>query len=786
MSKWSITTEEEMIGSITNGVRAPLPLIDLDKISEIIADTYDRITPVYTEEHFDDFVLTQPLDAFARLLREQGMHRVLDIGCGPGSEVGFLAARGFEVVGIDASSKMVGMARSRVHLGEFHHMKMQDLQFPETCFDAIWSARTLIHVPSEFLVDLLAAWKRVLSPKGVLGVGVIIGAREGWGPEDYAPDLPMFNRYFEEGEMESALKRSGYTILDSLIVQDERDPDNPNNLFVLAQRSTTTIERESFYHYVRYDKVKGVSSVEPDDLESVINIFLGAGSLTSRECVNLCVLYDKLAKRDKTDEKRFKLAAHKLKLHLQTPDTLSAPDDFDIWFTLGRLHLKLSQFKQAISCLEMAHKLRLNHFATLARLGYSHEGLREFDKAIRVASEAERLAAQNPVSDEEMADLYHALGHFYVGYSYIGREEGDVRVDYQELGEEYMKRACKTGKQGYGYLSCLGGIYTETKRYSEAVRLFDQAISDEKVQQDLELYNEIHFYRGEAYMYMGKDPYYDRALADFDHVEQYARARRDQDALAHVKLYKVRTELMRKDVAELELGDLRSYLEELYQYEPSIYVVESFRSDRERLISILSAFYLLRQCMSSPPPSNFEQCLKDAIDYMEKMYREERNPDLNLLVLSDDHSLPKDLYKYPYLNPRLYHFDEVGTELRDPNERFRVWSVFALKGDSPPSVMNSVTYLVGRFYERGHTIYIYDPHRVFPNYIRESKEEFFIDTIDGLGRYSYVSLLYEKARGYLSSPKTPLGMAPINVAPSLLATQAEVLELLPIDALDDR
>jgi len=771
---------ESLVSAPVLGVNQPYPLTDLDKICEIVSLTYDHITKEYTEKHFKDFVLSGSLETFAQILKERNLRHVLDIGCGPGAEVGFLLARGFEVVGIDASSEMLEMARSRVRRGDFRQMKMQALQFSEATFDAIWSARTLIHVPKALILDLLAAWKYVLKPGGILGVSVIIGDRDGWGPEDYAPQWPMYNRYFAEHELERALQGAGYSILKSQVVNDERDPNNPRNLFVFAEVPETGVDRDTYYQYVHFDKEENQWKVAPEDLESVIEVLLRAGRLSPRERTNLCVMYDQLAWRDRKEKDKYQLAAQKLKLHLPTPKTMKT-DDFHVWFALGRLHLKLTQFQQGVDCLERARELRPDHFATLARLGYCYEGLLKFDEAIDVAHGAERLAENRHVSDEEMADLYHALGHFYVGGSYIGRDE--ISIADRDKGEQYMQRACTTGEKGYGYLSCLGGIYTETKRYVEAIELFERAIADERIRNDPVLYNELHFYRGEAYMGAER---YDEALADFRHVETYARAHRDWDALAHVKLYQIRTELKRKDVAELDVDDLQSYLNELYKHEPSLYVVESFRRDRERMISILSAFYFLKRCADDSQLSDqdFERYLENAIAHLSNLYEEGHSPDLDLLVLSDDPAVPRlsEWYEIPYLNIHLFSFEEVA---EDPEklkiESYPVWSILASGKEVESSVITSLTYIMGRFYHDGYTIYVYDPGTVFPPYIRQSAASFFVDTIADLGKFSYASLLYEKALEYISNPKTPLGMAPIGVAPSRLAAQAEDIRLLSLE-----
>src|SRR5947209_3111429 len=162
-----LTTTNSLAATLI-GVNAPLPLIDLDKILAIVADTYDYTDSVDDEKQFNDSNLAEPLESFAQLLRKQHKQhaRVLVISCGTGWEANFLMARGFDLVGIDTSAEMLQRARNRVPGGKFLDMSMQNIHFPPAeTFDAIWSTRTLIHVPQALVVDLLASWKRVLKPE---------------------------------------------------------------------------------------------------------------------------------------------------------------------------------------------------------------------------------------------------------------------------------------------------------------------------------------------------------------------------------------------------------------------------------------------------------------------------------------------------------------------------------------------------------------------------------------------------------------------------------------------
>ncbi len=59
------------LAATRTGVNAPLPLIDLDKILTIVADTHDYMASVDDEKQFNDSNLAELLEKFAQLLRKQ-------------------------------------------------------------------------------------------------------------------------------------------------------------------------------------------------------------------------------------------------------------------------------------------------------------------------------------------------------------------------------------------------------------------------------------------------------------------------------------------------------------------------------------------------------------------------------------------------------------------------------------------------------------------------------------------------------------------------------------------
>jgi 2-polyprenyl-3-methyl-5-hydroxy-6-metoxy-1,4-benzoquinol methylase len=84
----------------------------------VAREVYDRLADAYAAR-----APTKPHNAFYErpatlsLLGDVAGKRVLDAGCGPGIYAEELVARGAEVVGFDASGRMVELARKRLRGG---------------------------------------------------------------------------------------------------------------------------------------------------------------------------------------------------------------------------------------------------------------------------------------------------------------------------------------------------------------------------------------------------------------------------------------------------------------------------------------------------------------------------------------------------------------------------------------------------------------------------------------------------------------------------------------------
>ena len=133
---------------------------------------YDSFAAEY-EEH----AVTAPYNALydrpatLDLIGDVEGRRVLDAGCGPGIYVAELAERGAEVLGCDASPRMVELARSRV--GDTVDLRVHSLEEPfqwvdDRSIDVVVNALVYHYINDR--IGFLGEVHRMLRPDGALVV----------------------------------------------------------------------------------------------------------------------------------------------------------------------------------------------------------------------------------------------------------------------------------------------------------------------------------------------------------------------------------------------------------------------------------------------------------------------------------------------------------------------------------------------------------------------------------------------------------------------------------------
>jgi ubiquinone/menaquinone biosynthesis C-methylase UbiE len=150
--------------------------------------------------------------AFAEALESRRARRVLDLGCGTGRHVVYLAQRGFQVCGTDISE--TGLAATRQWLAAEHlaaHLHLADmtaLPYPEARFDAVISIYVIYHNTLGNIQRTVAEIGRVLRPSGqaLLTLMSTRGHRYGQGQEiepgtflpESGPDAGLPHHFFDE------------------------------------------------------------------------------------------------------------------------------------------------------------------------------------------------------------------------------------------------------------------------------------------------------------------------------------------------------------------------------------------------------------------------------------------------------------------------------------------------------------------------------------------------------------------------------------------------------------
>lgn len=113
---------------------------------------------------------------FSKLLKKRGAKRVLDLGCGAGRHVVYLAKKGFDVYGFDISKSGIEIAKEWLKKeklkSKFKIGDMTKLPFKKEFFDAVISIQTIHHNRVSKIKKTIREIYKVLKPKGLILISV--------------------------------------------------------------------------------------------------------------------------------------------------------------------------------------------------------------------------------------------------------------------------------------------------------------------------------------------------------------------------------------------------------------------------------------------------------------------------------------------------------------------------------------------------------------------------------------------------------------------------------------
>ena len=189
-------------------------MADPDRLEERIRrsnDYYDRFAENVAERTGSrDF--TRALRSFVPRLTIEGV--VLDIGCGTGGHLAMFRDMGYEVLGIEPSSRMREIAAAEglpVVEGAFE--TLNELSLPAVA--GVWCASSLLHVPAELFPSVVASIRHFLPAGAPFYMTVRLGEGSRWDKwDDQTGDAERFMQYYSEPFLVQTLEASGLTVID--------------------------------------------------------------------------------------------------------------------------------------------------------------------------------------------------------------------------------------------------------------------------------------------------------------------------------------------------------------------------------------------------------------------------------------------------------------------------------------------------------------------------------------------------------------------------------------------
>ncbi|MEJ5961826.1 class I SAM-dependent DNA methyltransferase [Pedobacter immunditicola] len=189
------------------------------KTYDIIADWYaTNRNPVLMEKTYLD-----------QLIDRVGIGAsVLDLGCGAGMPMmGYLINQGIQTIGVDASDRMLEIARFNLPQAEFIKADMRELALDQK-FDAIIAWHSFFHLPAEDQPAMFQIFKDHLRENGVLLFTSGKEHGEAWGMNG---GENLFHASLNKDQYRSLLEGHGFRVL----VYKEDDPQCGDATVWMAQ-----------------------------------------------------------------------------------------------------------------------------------------------------------------------------------------------------------------------------------------------------------------------------------------------------------------------------------------------------------------------------------------------------------------------------------------------------------------------------------------------------------------------------------------------------------------------
>lgn len=118
-----------------------------------LKSTYNKIADDWHNDHRNENYWLGATDKFVSFLKPGSL--IFDVGCGPGLKSKYFIKKGFKVVGIDFSEKMIEIAQKKSPQGKFFVMDVKNIKKLHDTFDGIYAHAVLLHIPKKEILAII-------------------------------------------------------------------------------------------------------------------------------------------------------------------------------------------------------------------------------------------------------------------------------------------------------------------------------------------------------------------------------------------------------------------------------------------------------------------------------------------------------------------------------------------------------------------------------------------------------------------------------------------------------
>ncbi len=178
-----------------------MSILNMEQISEMVLSAYNTIADTYAGAYSkNDETDSKYFDYFINHLPGK---KILDMGCGVGTNTSFLTNKGFKVTGIDASDNMLKNAQRLYPSLTFEKQNILHTSFPDEFFDGIVLAYVIEHFNDEGLLRLRDEITRLLSNSGLLFITSHEGNKEKIIPDPLDENISIYYNFLTIEKIDS-------------------------------------------------------------------------------------------------------------------------------------------------------------------------------------------------------------------------------------------------------------------------------------------------------------------------------------------------------------------------------------------------------------------------------------------------------------------------------------------------------------------------------------------------------------------------------------------------------